>query len=80
MKKQLICTLLCVSMMLASSLPAFAAKTTTEPLEEPEVKPLVQAETFETPYAPLCFVDKKGNPVHLFFQSQPLPVLPISTA
>ncbi len=70
MKKQLICTLLCMSMLLASSLPVFAAKT-TEPLEEPEVKPLVQAETFETPYAPLCFVDKKGNPVQGLVFSEP---------
>lgn len=71
MKKQLICTLLCMSMLLASSLPAFAAKTTTEPLEEPEVKPLVQAETFEIPYAPLCFVDKKGNSVQGLVFSEP---------
>mgnify|MGYP007076754392 CR=1 FL=1 len=78
MKKQLICTLLCVSMLLASSLPAFAAKTTTEPLEEPEVKPLVQAEIFETPY--VLWTRKETRFRDLFFQSQPLPILPISTA
>ena len=34
MKKQLLCVALCATMVLASSLPAFAAKTLEEPSKE----------------------------------------------
>lgn len=72
MKKQLICALLCASMVLASSIPAFAAKKTKEPLEEPAVKPYGPETVYEIPYAPLSFVDKKGNPVQGLVFSEPM--------
>ena len=64
MKKQKLCALLCAAMMLASSLPAFAAKTT---LEEPPVEPPVQSESDlfaeKLLTATIRVIDQKGNPV-----------------
>ena len=59
MKKQLLCAALCATMVLASSLPAFAAKT----LEEPSKESSSDTNSFQIPLAPLRFVDKEGNPV-----------------
>lgn len=79
MKKQKLCALLCAAMMLASSFPAFAAKTT---LEEPPVEPPVQSEsdlfTEKLLTATIRVIDQKGNPVpglfliltSCFFQQQ----------
>ena len=64
MKKQKLCALLCAAMMLASSFPAFAAKTT---LEEPPVEPPVQSESDlfaeKLLTATIRVIDQKGNPV-----------------
>ena len=62
MKKQLLCAVLCATMVLASSLPAFAAKTLEEPVGTPS-KSTESTESYEIPFTTLRFVDKKGNPV-----------------
>lgn len=59
MKKQRLCALLCAAMMLASSLPAFAAKPV---LEELPVEPTENGVVMEQ-MVMLQFVDKEGNPV-----------------
>lgn len=64
MKKQKLCALLCAAMMLASSLPAFAANPV---LEEPPVEAPVQSEsdlfTEKLLTATIRVIDQKGNPV-----------------
>lgn len=65
MKKQLLCAALCATMVLASSLPAFAAKTLEEPAGTPSksTESTESTESYEIPFTTLRFVDKKGNPV-----------------
>lgn len=64
MKKQKLCALLCAAMMLAFSLPAFAANPT---LEEAPVEAPVQSEsdlfTEKLLTATIRVIDQKGNPV-----------------
>ena len=64
MKKQKFCALLCAAMMLAFSLPAFAANPT---LEEAPVEAPVQSEsdlfTEKLLTATIRVIDQKGNPV-----------------
>lgn len=81
MKKQLLCALLCTAMVMASSLPAFAAKTTTkkttqtkqeEVLEEAPVEPSDDLVAAPIPFATLRFVDKNGKPVQGLSVSHPL--------